>query len=584
MERRLAAILAADVVGYSRLVRDNEEGTIETLRMLRRELIGPKIDEHRGRIVKLMGDGILVEFASAVDAVTCGAAVQRAMAERNADASQDRRIVFRVGVNLGDVIIDGDDIQGDGVNVAARLEAFSQPGGMCISDAVYEQVRDRLDFRFENRGDQEVKNINRPVRIWEWLEQGASAATPKVEPATSLPLPDKPSIAVLPFDNMSGDPEQEYFADGIAEDIITGLSRMRWFFVCARNSSFLYKGRSVDVKQVSRELGVRYVLEGSVRKSGSRARITTQLIDATTGNHLWAERYDRDLHDIFAIQDEITETVVATIEPQLYAAESDRSRRKDTGNVDAWDMTMRAMHHLWRMNGPDNSRAQELLRGAIELDPQYAAAYGPLGFSYIWHAWMGWGDNPTELIPKADGVAANALALDNQDPWAHLAMAGVYAYRRQHADSIDRLRTCLDLNPSFALAHAWLGVVLGYAGEQEASIDALDRATRISPRDPFNAWLPALRSIASFTANRDEEARHLAYETIKLRPEMVGAWRMVLVTSALMGDLEEAKRALSEVKRLQPTISLDWARKYGPWVRPQDLERYVEGFRLAGLK
>lgn len=584
MERKLAAILAADVVGYSRLVREDEEGTIVTLRMLTRELFGPRIDAHRGRIVKLMGDGILIEFASAVDAVACGAEVQREMTERYADTSPESQIVFRIGVNLGDVIIDGDDIHGDGVNVAARLEALSRPGGMCISDAVYEQVRDRLDLSFENRGAQEIKNINRPVRVWDWLEQGASAATPTRGFGASLPLPEKPSIAVLPFDNMSGDPEQEYFADGIAEDIITGLSRIRWFFVCARNSSFLYKGRSVDVKQVSRELGVRYVLEGSVRKSGSRARITTQLIDATTGNHLWAERYDRDLHDIFAIQDEITETVVATIEPQLYAAESDRSRKKDPNNIDAWDMTMRAMRHLWRMNGPENSRAQELLTVAIELDPQYAAAYGPLGFSYIWHAWMGWGDNPTQLIPKADSAAREALALDNQDPWAHLAMAVVYAYRRQHGDSVDRLRTCLDLNPSFALAHVWLGIVMGYMGQMEDSIEALDRAARISPRDPFNAWLPALRSISYFTANRDREARDLAFETIKLRPEMVGAWRMVVVTSAHMGDLEEAKRALLEVKRLQPTISLQWAREYGPWVRPQDLERYVEGFRVAGLK
>jgi adenylate cyclase len=584
VERKLAAILAADVVGYSRLVREDEEATILALRTLRQDLIDLKINEYRGRIVKLMGDGILVEFTSVVDAVACGAEVQRAVAERNTGSPQSRRIVFRVGVNLGDVIIDGDDIQGDGVNVAARLEALSEPGGMCISDAVYEQVRDRLGLSFEELGEQKVKNINRPVRAWKWSESSGLAATPSSSLEASLPLPDKPSIAVLPFDNRSGDPEQEYFADGIAEDIITGLSRIRWFFVCARNSSFLYKGRSVDIKQVSRDLGVRYVLEGSVRKSGSRARITTQLIDATTGNHLWAERYDRDLHDIFAVQDEITETVVATIEPQLYVAESDRSRRKDLDNIDAWDMTMQAMSHLWRMNGPDNSRAQELLRHAVELDPHYAAAYGPLGFSYIWHAWMGWGDNPTQLIPKADSAARRALALDDQDPWSHLAMAGVYAYRRQHEDAVDRLRTCLDLNPSFALAHVWLGIVMGYAGRLEDSIDAIDRATRISPRDPFNASFPVLRSIAYFTAKSDEDARNLAYETIKVRPEMVGAWRIALVTSAHMGDLEAAKRALSEVKRLQPTISLAWAREYSPWVRPQDLERYIEGLRIAGLE
>ncbi len=399
-----------------------------------------------------------------------------------------------------------------------------------------------------------------------------------------LDLPDKPSIAVLPFDNMSGDPEQEYFADGIAEDIITGLSRMRWFFVSARNSSFTYKGGTVDIKTVARELGVRYVLEGSVRKAGNRARITVQLIDAATGNHLWAERYDRELTDVFAVQDEITETVVATIEPQLYVAESERAKRKAPESLDAWDMSMRAMPHLWRMTGPDIVRAQELLQAAIGRDPNYAQAHGLLAFAYIQHVWMGWGEDPTRLLPEAETAARRAFALDDQDPWAHLVMGAVHGYARRHEDAVDELRKALMLNPNFSLAYAWLGIVMGYAGKVEQAIEALDQAYRISPRDPNNAWYPVFRSIGLFTAKRHAEARDLARETIKARPDMVGAWRILTITTAHLGELDEARRALAETKRLQPTISLAWARKYGPWVRPQDLERYVEGFRLAGLE
>lgn len=584
VRRRLSAILAADVVGYSRLIRTDEEGTLARLKALRRELIDPKIAEHGGRIVKLMGDGMLAEFESVVDAVRAAAETQQTVAEHNADLPEDKRIEFRVGINLGDVVIDGDDIYGDGVNIAARLEGLAEPGGICISGAVYDQVRNRTDFVFEDMGEQEVKNIDEPVRAWLWAPAGRRVSDIRPIADRPLPLPDKPSIAVLPFDNMSGDPEQEYFADGIAEDIITGLSRMRWFFVSARNSSFAYKGGAVDIKQVSRELGVRYVLEGSVRKAGNRARITVQLIDATNSNHLWAERYDRELSDIFAVQDEITETVVATIEPQLYVAESERAGRKTPESLDAWDLAMRAMRHLWRMTGPENARAQALLEAAIKSDPDYAPAYGPLGFSYIWHAWMAWGDDPIRLIPKAESTGRRAIALDDQDPWAHLVMAGVYGYGRRHEDAVDELRKALHLNPNFSLGYAWLGVVMGYAGKFEESIEALDRAYRISPRDPFNAWLPALRSIVHFTAGRTGEARDLAYETIKMRPDMVGAWRIVTITSAHLGELDEARRALAETKRLQPTISLAWARDYGPWVRPRDLERYVEGFRLAGLE
>jgi adenylate cyclase len=581
LERKLAAILAADVVGYSALMEADEAGTLAALLSLRRELIDPRIADHNGRLVKLMGDGALVEFASVVDAVECAVGIQQAMAARSSDIAEDRRIRFRIGVHLGDVIVEGGDIYGDGVNIAARLEVLAEPGDVCLSQQAYDQVETKLDLSYEDLGEQRVKNISRPIRVWRWASDSEPRQAKQSDPLT---LPDKPSIAVLPFDNMSHDPDQEYFADGIAEDLITGLSRMRWFFVTARNSSFTYKGRRVDVTQISRELGVRYVLEGSVRKSGNRVRITVQLIDAASGNHLWAERYDRELKDIFAVQDEITETVVATIEPQLYAAESARAGRKPPETLDAWDLAMRAMPHLWRMTGADNERAQTLLEAAIERDPNYAPAYGPLGFSYIWHAWMGWGQDPTRLIPKAEESGRRAIALDDLDPWAHLVMACVYGYRRRHEDAVDEIRRALDLNPNFSIGHAWLGIVMAYAGKFQESNEAVDRAYRISPRDPFNAWLPALRSIVYFAVERNEEARELAYETIKLRPDMVGAWRVVTITSAHLGDLVEARRALAQTKRLQPSISLAWARDFGPWVRPADLDRYVEGFRLAGLE
>ncbi|MDH3232499.1 MAG: adenylate/guanylate cyclase domain-containing protein [Alphaproteobacteria bacterium] len=585
MERRLAAILAADMVGYSRLMEADEEGTIARQDAHRTEMIDPEIARHRGRIVKTMGDGLLIEFNSIVDAVRCAVVVQEAMRLREADYAGDERIAYRVGVNLGDIVIDGDDILGEGVNIAARLEGLAEPGGICISDIVYQSVKGKIENRFDDLGEQQVKNLTEPLHVHRirldvpTSEIGSYSAAP-----AALNLPDRPSIAVLPFDNMSGDPEQEYFADGIAEDIITGLSRMRWFFVSARNSSFTYKGRAVDIKAVSRELGVRYVLEGSVRKAGNRARITVQLIDATTGNHLWAERYDRELTDVFAVQDEITETVVATIEPKLYAAESERAKRKTPESLDAWDLLMQSMPHLWRMTGPDNTRAQELLQAAIDRDPGYAQAHGLLGFSYIWHAWMGWGEDPTRLIPEAASAARRAIELDEQDAWAHLVMGTIDGYARRHEDAIERMRKALELNPNFSFAYFWLGSILGYAGKVDEAIEAIDRAYRMSPRDPFNILLPVIRSIGMFTALRDTDTRDLARETIKVRPDMVGAWRMLTVSTAHLGELDEARRALAETKRLQPTISLAWARKYGPWVRPQDLERYVEGFRLAGLE
>ena len=382
MERRLAAILVADVVGYSRLIRVDEEGTIAALKALRADLVDPKLAEHHGRIVKLMGDGMLAEFPSVVDAVRAAVETQLAVTEHNSALPEDMRIEFRIGINLGDVLIDGDDIHGDGVNVAARLEGLAETGGICVSGKVYEEVRDRTTFAFEDLGDQEVKNIDRPVRVWRWITEAGMMASVSTKTDEPLPLPDKPSIAVLPFENMSGDVEQEYFAGGIAEDIITALSRVGWFFVIARNSSFAFKGRAGDVKQVARELGIRYVLEGSVRKGGARLRVSAQLIDATTGNHIWADRYDGGLDDVFDLQDRITESVVGAIEPKLRHFEIDRALRKQPNSLDAYDYVLRASAHLAAFRKSDYQAARPLLAKAIELEPRYATAlvYAPVIF------------------------------------------------------------------------------------------------------------------------------------------------------------------------------------------------------------
>jgi len=389
VERRLAAIMAGDIVGYSRLMGIDEEGTLRQLKAHRKELIDPKITEHRGRIVKTTGDGMLVEFVSVVDAVRYAVDVQRGMAERNANVASNRRIEFRIGINVGDIISDENDIYGDGVNVAARLEALAEPGGILVSRNVHDQVCDKLSFGFEDLGEQTVKNITRPIgvhRVSLAETQTSAAAASKFETAGS----NRPSIAVLPFANMSGDQEQEYFADGISEDLITGLSKLRWFFVIARNSSFTYKGAAVDVKRVARELGVRYVLEGSVRKGGNRVRITAQLIDAATNNHIWADRYDGDLTDIFELQDEITKKVVAAIEPKLLEAEGIRSQNRSPEDIGAWDMVMQANSLFWRLTKDEGEAAIAMLRRAVERYPNYAPAHSMLAFMLLVSGYAAW--------------------------------------------------------------------------------------------------------------------------------------------------------------------------------------------------
>ncbi len=433
VERRLAAILAADVVGYSRLMGIDEEGTLNQLRSIRAELIDPKITEHRGRIVKTTGDGLLVEFSSVVDGLRCATEWQRGMAERNAGTSDDR-IEFRIGINVGDVAVEDGDIFGDGVNVAARLEGLAEPGGICVSARVQEDAAGRLDLMFDDMGEQALKNIARPVRVYRVRATGATPTetTPNATPTEIAPvLPDKPSIAVLPFQNMSGDPEQEFFADGIAEDIITALARYPSLFVIARNSSFSYKGRAVDVKQVGRELGVRYVLEGSLRKSGNRVRVTAQLVEAETGNHVWAERYDRDLADIFAVQDEITEATTIAIAPAIADAEQQRAMRKPPASLDAWGVYQRGMWHLSKAGNEDNALAEKLFQRAVDLDPMFAGGY--IGLSAVLSRAKG-------TQSEEEALARRAVALDGGNAEAHARLALSLLARGDHQGASSQAR------------------------------------------------------------------------------------------------------------------------------------------------
>jgi adenylate cyclase len=454
-QRRLAAIFAADVAGYSRLMGNDEEGTLAALKECRRALTDPKVAEHHGRIVKTTGDGILVEFASAVDAVRCAVEIQRAMADGNSAIPEDRRIEFRIGINVGDVLIDEGDIYGDGVNIAARLEALASPGAICLSEDAYNQIKNKLTLNVSDIGEQHLKNIARRVRVYAVCIDG-----PLDRP--TLALPDKPSIAVLPFQNMSDDPGQEYFADGMVEDIITALSWVRWLFVIARNSSFVYKGRAVDVKQIGRELGIRYVLEGSVRKSGGRIRITAQLIDALTGAHLWADRYDRDLADIFAVQDEITSSVAAIIEPALAEAERQRVSRKPPGSLDVWETYQRGLWHFYKYDADENRAAQKLFRRAIQLDPNFAAGHHGLAFAQHLDSWLYSTPSWTEVARSGLEEARTAVLLDEKDSMAHAVLSFMQERCGDWESAIAEGRAAVSLNPNSVWSMVAMGHALGW--------------------------------------------------------------------------------------------------------------------------
>ena len=583
VDRRLAAIFAGDVAGYSRLMGTDEEGTLRLLKAHRKELVDPKITEHRGRIVKTTGDGMLVEFVSVVDAVRCAVDIQRGMVERNSDVPAEKRIQFRIGINLGDIIIDGDDIFGDGVNVAARLEALADPGGIMVSGIVHDQVRDKLSFDFEDMGQQTVKNIARPlgihrVQITEHAPK-SSVASLKTEPSTS----DRPSLVVLPFANMSGDPEQEYFADGISEDIITALSKLCWFFVIARNSSFTYKGKALDVKRAAHELGVRYVLEGSVRKGGNRVRISAQLIDAATGNHIWADRYDGELTDVFALQDEITKKVVAAIEPKLLEAEGVRSQGRSPEHLGAWDMVIHANSLFWRMTRSETEAAIAMLNRAVERYPDYAPAHSMLAFMLLVSSHFILNLMVGPQLTRAAELAARAAELDDSDPWAHLALGYVAFMMRRTAESAAEFQRALELNPNFATAHGYLGWALAFDGQSDQAIAHSEEAIRMSPHDPQNSIFNVGIAIAHYFAGRYTAAISSCRKAFQQRSGLTRGTRIYVASLAQAGQIEEARAVLARMKESHPDLSIAWIEQNVPYT-PGPMAKFIEGMRKAGLE
>jgi len=574
--RRLAAILAADVAGYSRLMGVDEEGTHERLKALRRELLDPKIAEHHGRIVKTTGDGLLAEFPSAVDAVRCAVDVQQAMPERNAGAAADSRIELRIGINLGDVIVETDDLYGDGVNIAARIEALADAGGVFVSNTVHDQVRDRLPFVFEDLGEQQVKNITRPVRVYRVRDAGA-AKRQSAPAAAVLPLPDKPSIAVLAFQNISGDPEQEYFADGMVEEIITALSRIRWLFVIARNSSFTYKGQAVDVKQVGRELGVRYVLEGSVRKAGGRVRITAQLIEAETDAHLWADRFDGSLDDIFELQDKVASSVAGVIEPALQAAEIRRSSERPTSDLTAYDLYLRALPV--GMSGEKNGyiEALDLLGRSIERDPHYGPS---LALAAVCHTAMwvsGWTHDPDASRREGVERARQALRYGGDDACTLARAAYALGHIGEDIDAaIALVDRSLQINPSFAYGWQRSGWLRLWAGNPDLAISHLEAALRLNPRDPSPTTLMGI-GVGHFFARRLDEARSMLLRSLQEQPGWVPTSRFLAACYAHLGRLDEARAIVEQLRVLTSVVVPDAAH----WRNPEHREFYLSGLRLA---
>ena len=599
VERRLAAILAADVAGYSRLMGEDEAGTLARLRAHRRELIDPKVAVHKGRIVKTTGDGILIEFPSVVEAVACALAVQEGMAARNAGTPERERIVFRVGINLGDVIVEDGDIHGDGVNVAARLEGIAEPGDICVSAVVHDQVQGRLDCGFDDLGEQALKNIARSVRVYRVTLTHPGADAPRStlsrsagegaerrrreagEGLPALALPDKPSIAVLPFQNMSGDAEQEYFADGMVEEIITALSRIRWLFVIARNSTFTYKGQAVDVKRVGRELGVRYVLEGSVRKGGGRVRISAQLIDSATAAHVWAERYDRALDDIFEVQDELTISVVGAIEPTLRHAEIERAKRKRPDSLDAYDLYLRALPDTFAAMPDSADKALRLLHRAVAIEPNYAAAHAMIGWCHEQRYLRGGLQEETRAA--ATRHARLAIASGADDALA-LATAGFVICIVEHdfATALDAIDRALVLNPSSALAHGFASILRAWAGDDAASVGHAEQSLRLNPYDSLSTMPFVGLAYTHFFAGRFEEAIAAAGRALQANPRFSVPAFLRTASLSCLGQIKQAQASARHLLELQPGFTIA-SLTDSKFTSPEHIAALAEALRRAGL-
>ncbi len=582
VERRLAAILAADVSGYSRLMGLDEEGTLAALKAYWREIVDPKIAEHRGRIVKTTGDGALVEFASAVDAVRCAMEIQRGMAS-SADVSEDRRIEFRIGINVGDIIIDEGDIYGDGVNIAARIEAIAEPGGISISEDAWRQVQGKVEANFVDSGAQSLKNIAQPVRVYR-LDSAQKAASASRASSPFPGLPDKPSIAVLAFNNMSGDPEQEYFSDGISEDIITDLSKVSELNVIARNSSFTYKGMPVDVKQVGRELGVRYVLEGSVRKAGNRVRVTGQLIDAESGAHIWVDRFDRDLTDIFAVQDELTHEIIAALKITLSAAEKALIADSGTKNVSAHDLFLKGRELMFGSKRDRDIFEQFMscFRRAIELDPNYASAYAGLGMGYSFDYQNHWSDAPEKSLDQAQRLVDEAIAKDDKDAFARFVAAVVATWKKDYERWAHESDKALALNPNYALALLTRENVHIYTGEPTKAIPYIEPAMRLDPGPQHGQYVHFLGT-AYFVAGEYETAATCFKDRITLNPTTDLSRAFLASALGHLGRHEEARQVWHELKEINPRNSYvdHFARL--PFIDHPEADKLTDGLRKAGL-
>jgi adenylate cyclase len=573
VERRLAAILAADIVAYSRLIEKDEGRTLTAIRAIRSEVLDPLIADHRGRVVKLLGDGAIVEFSSVVDAVTCAVAVQEAVAAHQREVPTDSRILFRIGINVGDVVVDDSDLLGDGVNIASRLEALAKPGGICISDAAQKHLAGKIDFAFEDTGERTLKNIAQPVRVWRWAKGQAPATA-----AAPLPLPDKPSIAVLPFDNLSGQPEETYFSDGITEDIITGLARFRSLFVIARNSSFAFRGKSIDLDEIGRRLGVSYLLEGSVRQSGDRLRITAQLIEAATGAHLWAERYDRSLDDIFAVQDEVAQTIVVTLVGRIEDARLQQLLRRRTTSLAAYDCLLRGLAHFRGDTQTARQQALEMFEKAVTLDTRYAVAHSYRAFVKV--ALQGHASAPTEVLDGAFTEAKHAIELDPLESRCHRILSSISLFRREYDLAEQHLRRAFDLNPNDADAILMKGRLLAFRGRPEEALVWLEAAVRLNPLHP--PWYTAHLGIALYSLRRFAEAA----QAFKQMPLPNDSWANARL-AACYAQLEwtaETQAAVAEVLRMKPEFSTaEFMSKSVLLEQAEDRKLLLDGLIKAGL-
>jgi adenylate cyclase len=638
MERKLTAIFSADVQGYSRLMGEDEEATIRTLTAYR-ELMTSRIQQHRGRVVDSPGDNLLAEFASAVEAVQAAVVIQKELKTYNDELSPHRRMAYRIGINVGDVVVEGERIYGDGVNIAARLESLADGGGICISGTAYDQIENKLALSYEYIGEQTVKNIAKPVRAYKvQLEPGTAttstvrvvpsaprpiekkvaqrrwpsaalavvavlvvgagviilrnisqqpssppAAVPSAE-APALPLPDTPSVAVLPFTNMSDDPEQEYFSDGMTDDLITDLSRLSGLLVIARHSVFAYKGKTVKMPEVSRELGVRYVLEGSVRRAGDQVRINAQLIDATTGYHLWAERYDRALKDIFALQDEIMQKIVRALEIKLTKGEQERFRLAPTENLEAYDYFLHGWGYFWHLTQKEMAQARQMFEKAVQLDPHYAGAHAGLSTAYLNEFIFQWDPRP-QTLERAFELAQKAVALDDSSALAHHALGVVYPWKKQPEQAIAELERAIALDPNYANAYAMLADTLNWAGRPEEAIGLMKKAMRLNPHyDQYQAWYTYALGNSYRLAGQNEEAITTLKRSLIHNPSWWPSYIFLAVIYSEQGQEEEARAAAAEVLRINPNFSLELGRQSWPYKDPAQLERDIAALRKAGLK